>query len=62
VLGDGSEAERLVADVVEQDDEPVVLHAHDDAVAPLRVLDRRLDGERRVGPRLGGRGALLGGA
>ena len=62
VLGHGGEAERLVADLVEEDDEPVVLDAHDDAVPPLRVLDRRLDGERGVGPRLRGGGALLGGA
>ena len=48
VLGDGGDPERLVADLVEQDDEPVLLHPHDDAGAPLAVLDRRLGGERDV--------------
>src|SRR3954463_12301186 len=48
VLGDGGQGERLVADLVEQDDEAVVLDAHDHAGAPLGVLHRRLYLERAV--------------
>src|SRR3954467_8909265 len=58
VLGDGGERECLVADLVEEDDEPVVLDPHDRARAPLPVLDRGAD---RKGAVLGG-GLLPGGS
>src|ERR687884_2378461 len=54
VLGHRGERQGLVPDLVEEDDEPVVLDAHDDARAPLAVLDRRLDRERDVVVGLGG--------
>src|SRR4029453_2343359 len=61
VLGDGGQAEGLVAHLVEQHGDPVVLDAHEDAGPPLAVLDRGLDRERGVGAVLRRRGALLGG-
>ena len=46
---DRVEVERLVADLVEQDDHLVVLVALDGRLAPLRVPDAAADGEGHVG-------------
>src|SRR3712207_9228984 len=57
---DRRERQRLVADLLEEDDDAVVLHPHDHAGAPLGVHHRGLGRERGVGVPAGG--LLVGGA